>query len=189
MLPEGYVVPKRQMQEFEVFDEGLYNVRIDKIVLKKNVPSFNNPEETHDALTFHFKVLDEGVFKGHIMFKGGVKILMAAGWDGGQASTLYKIYCAANRVKLSDDDAQLVTAAEINALEGKTLSVLVENKPNGKGVVGSKISNYVASKEGGTTTGSAKQPPVKTFEEEMAVENAPAKTQPTEDINVDDIPF
>lgn len=147
MLPDNYTVPKRQTQEFELFDEGLYNVKIDKMVLKKDVPSYNNPEETHDALTFHFVILDDGAFKNHVMFKSRVKILMAAGWDGGQASTLYKIYCAANKVKLSDDDAQLVTAAQINQLVGKTLQVLIENKPNSKGVIGSQITSYLVSKD------------------------------------------
>lgn len=197
-LPDGYVVPKRQMQEFEVFDEGLYNVKIDKIVLKKDVPSFNDPEDKHDALTFHFKILDPGKFLGHIMFKGSVRILMAAGWDGGQASTLYKIYCAANKVKLSDDDAQLVTASEINALEGKVLSVLVENKPNSKGIIGSKITNYVASRGAepqstGSVLGNVEKAN-DTFAADLeaaAAQNAavPTTLPNTEEINVDDIPF
>lgn len=153
-----------------------YQVRVVDITEKTNQPVYQKPGETEDKLGFEFVVVEGGEYKGR-KFWQDVRPIVSSGSEGFSPSTLYRIFCAVNGVKLSEDEAKSVGATDINGLVGKQVRLVVQQKPNQRGEVKNKITDFLPLK--------AKiDEPLFTPED-----NAPPQEDSYPEIDASDIPF
>lgn len=145
MIPEDYKIPVQEKPVYELLPDDTYEVEISKIDLRVDQPIYMKPDEVEDKFNFEFVILDEGEFKGRKQWKE-VRTVMSAGSDGYDPSWLYKIFCAVNNVKLTDDDAQTVSVNSINDMIGKRVRVVIVQKINKKGVMVNNIANFLPLK-------------------------------------------
>jgi len=139
-IPNNYSLPEKT--KFELLPEDNYNVEITDVEVKEN--KVYQSDETEDVFKFSFAVIS-GEYKGRIIWQNA-RMIMSAGWEKGNPSTLYKIYCAATNKKLNNEEAKAVTAEMINALIGKKLTVVVTQKPKQDGSLKNVIDTFLLSK-------------------------------------------
>lgn len=166
-IPENYQIPIKEKGEYELLPEDMYQAQITKLELRENQPVYQSTD-VEDKFSFEFTIVEEGAHKGRKLWLD-VRTAMSAGWSGGNASWLYKIFCAVNNVKLSEDDVKTVSARSINEMEGKQLRLVVKQKANQKGEMKNKIEDVLPIKGDALDY----EPPTNTGDE----------------INVEDIPF
>lgn len=151
MIPDDYKVTPPERKEFDLLPEDTYEAVISKLELKKDVPVYQKPDETEDRFNFEFTITEEGEFKGRRQWLE-MRPVLSAGGGNLSPSWLYKIFCAVNKIKLSDDEAKMVLVDKINELEGKKLRIVVIQKTTGTGKLRNKVANVLPSKTGKPAT-------------------------------------
>jgi Protein of unknown function (DUF669) len=140
-IPTNYKLPEKA--KFELLPEDKYEVEITDVEVKEN--KVYQKEETEDVFNFTFAIT-KGEYKGRILWQNA-RMIMSAGWDKGNPSTLYRIYCAATGKKISPDETAAVTADMINGTIGKKLAVVVSQKPKQDGTLKNVITNFLEVKQ------------------------------------------
>lgn len=171
-LPDDFKLTVPEKKEYELLPKDTYQVRITKLDLKKDQPIYNSTE-VEDKLAFEFVVVEEGEYKGRRLWLD-VRTIMSAGSNGYSPSWLYKLFCAINRVMLSDEEAKGVAAKDIDSMLGQEVRLVVTQQNNRKGEPKNKITDVL---------------PLKGQISASADTAKPAEPLISEDINVDDIPF
>lgn len=179
MIPDSFKPSVPSKKDFELLPDDTYQVVISNIDYKEQQPVYQSTTEFEDKLNFEFTIVEEGPYKGRKLWKE-TNTVMKAGNKGYSPSNLYKLFCAVNRVKLQDEEAQSVVAKDINAMVGKELRLVVKIEPNQKGEDKNKVKDMLPLKVASVPS--------------LAVNNEPLPLDPMaipigEDINVDDIPF
>lgn len=144
-IPEGYEPKVAPKKEFDLLPEDTYEAEITKIDLKPDQPSYNDPKVLEDLFNFEFTIVDEGEFKGRKQWKL-LRPVMSSGGGNVDPSWLYKIFCAANQIRLSDDEAKMVKVDKINLLEGQKIRIVVIQKADKKGKMWNRVDNVLPSK-------------------------------------------
>jgi hypothetical protein len=160
-----------------------YQVVIKDIEEKKDQPVYQKPGETQDKLGFEFEIIEEGEYKGRKLWQDARPIISSGGDSNGKVfspSTLYRLFCAVNNVKLSQDEADSVGAKDINGLIGKQVRLVVQQKPNMKGDLKNKITDFLPVK-------SQIKPPIEDFGDEPK-DYVPPDYEPVT-IDPSEIPF
>lgn len=205
-IPQNYQLPTKKRGNFSPLPQGAYNVEITDIELKENQPVWNKPNETADKFNFEFTVLDDkkmevrddagqisiGTTKGRKLWKL-ISTTMNAGWDKGQPSWLYRIFCAAYNVYLDNKETGSIGPKAINGLVGHKLTVIVKQKPDKKdpSIIYNNITEVMPSEENaGVMKNFSQVRQDYNLEDETpaGLEQIPPPTD-NQDVNVDDIPF
>lgn len=155
-----------------------YQVIVKDVTEKKDQPVYQKPDEVEDKLGFEFEVIEEGEFKGRKLWQDVRKKISSGGDSNGKSfspSTLYRLFCAVNNVKLSQPEADSVGATDINSLIGRQVRLVVQQKPNLRGELKNKITDFLPVK-------SQIKPPIEDYpvlshDEQVA------------DIGAEDVPF
>jgi hypothetical protein len=143
-IPDNYTIPVSSSDNLPLLPPDTYVVEITGLELRNDVQLYQSTE-TEDRFNFEFTILEEGEFKGRKQWKE-VRTVMSVGWSGGNPSWLYKIFCAVNNITVSEDDANKVTAQDINSMIGRQLRIVVEQKANQKGELKNKVTNVLPLK-------------------------------------------
>lgn len=110
--------------QFEILDEGLYTVQVVDIVLKEGVQT---KWGLKDKLHIHMGVLDKNENRGKKIVHF-TSTAFTSGYEGGQASALYKFACSIYGQKL---DAKM--GLDLNTLIGGKCRVVIKHREyNGK---------------------------------------------------------
>lgn len=144
-IPQDYVPKTPPKKEFDLLPEDTYETEITNLELRKDQPTFNDPTVLEDRYNFEFTITEEGDFKGRKMWKE-MRPILSAGGGNISPSWLYKVFCAVNQIKLSDEEAKMILVDKVNELEGKKIRIVVIQKPNKKGELKNKIGNFLPSK-------------------------------------------
>lgn len=144
-IPTDYKMEAPVQGDFELMPADTYDVEIENIELLENKPVFNKPDETEDRFKFTFRITD-GEFANRKLWIEA-RPVMSAGTANLTPSWLYRIYCAVNQVKLSDDEAKGVSGDMVNAMIGRKLRVIVQQKATKKGDLRNKITDVLPLKQ------------------------------------------
>jgi len=139
-LDESYV-PKKS--SYPPIPEGIYQVQILKMELVKDVKNFKDNGK-HDEIKFSFVVVDPKKFIRRRLWKS-CAIKLSPAFESGQESTLYSIFSAVKKVKLTKAEAASVSIKDLNTLEGAQLRLSVKVKAYPDGTEGNKITDYISA--------------------------------------------
>ena len=131
-----------ERREYDLLPADTYNVVIESIDDDKRTKYMSEEEE--DYMKFTFKFTDKG-YEDRKMWANATPKLFR-GDTGLSASTLYSILSSVNNRTYTEEELEKVATEDINALEGKSLRILVKQAPNKKGDMRNKIEAYLPSK-------------------------------------------
>lgn len=183
-LDESYKMPEQGglRQEFDPLPEDTYQVQILDIKLKKDQPSFKDPEVKHDLFAFTFVIVEKGEFFKRRLWKDVTQKINPA-FSGGSASWLYRIYCSALGINLTEEEIKGITTKDVNNLIGRQLRLLVKHKLTKKGEIKDVIEETLPVKE------ELEFNPVDSVTKVKKTTDIEPITSSDEEIDVDDIPF
>lgn len=149
MIPKNYQVQQGGNSEgFEPLPADTYQVEIEDVELKQDVPVYKKPDETEDRFSFKFRVVDESEWNGRYLWKE-MRPVMSAGSGTYDPSILYKIYCAVHNIKpgeLSEDEVKSVGGDKVNDMVSKQVRIVVDQKANTKGEIKNRITGFLPLK-------------------------------------------
>jgi hypothetical protein len=125
ILNEDAVV-QNEGKDFEVIPEGLWNVQVVDLELKKDQEGYQGKKV--DKIYIRTGILDEELRGKSLMHF--VSKAYTAGWDKGSPSKLYEFCCAVYGQNLNDEDKM-----DLNTLIGGKLKMLVKHKQGTDGKV------------------------------------------------------
>lgn len=202
MLPSNQSIEKKEKMEFAPLPPNVYQVELLDISLEQR-PKYKEPETLENVYSFQFVLLSgkdkDGIdLRGRNVWANFVPSFFYVSGTYGK-NALYKIVEGMLGREISQLEHENMTTDFINALVGKQVRVLIENKASKQGKVFSNINNYLPV-ETLYNALTAEEKEKATVKNKPNHENVPLRTKEDEeismaqdaeedDIRVENIPF